>query len=92
MDRTARWPLTVVVLGCLAAPLAADPGHTRDFVEIFNGGSVPLPMPNWILRLERTNSTGLKTTNVYHFPPNTIIDAGGHLVLVCSDKLRTPFP
>jgi hypothetical protein len=27
MDRTARWPLTLVVLGCLAAPLAADPGE-----------------------------------------------------------------
>jgi hypothetical protein len=72
-------------------PLAADAGRTSDFVEIFNAGGVPLPMPNWILRLERTNNTGLKTTNVYHFPTNTIIDAGGHLVLVCSDKLRSPF-
>ncbi|MDB6030901.1 MAG: hypothetical protein JWM16_1239, partial [Verrucomicrobiales bacterium] len=80
-------------------PLALDGGRTSDFVELFNGGGTPLPLLNWTLRLERTNVTVISgtnvaigmATNIYQFPSNAIIDAGGHLVLICSDKLRTPF-
>ncbi|HMC27556.1 MAG TPA: FG-GAP-like repeat-containing protein, partial [Verrucomicrobiae bacterium] len=72
-------------------PLAQDGGRMSDFVELFNGGGTPLPLLNWKLRLERTNNVGLITTNDYSFPTNAIIDAGQHLVLVCSDKLRSPF-
>ena len=72
-------------------PLEADGGRKSDFVELFNAGSVPLPLRGWLLRLERTNSAGLKSTNVFHFPTNAIIDASSHLVVVCSDKVRTPF-
>jgi hypothetical protein len=74
-----------------SVPLAADGGRMTDFVELFNGGGVPLPLLDWKLRLERTNSSGLRITNDYRFPSNAIIDAGNRLVLVCSDKLRTPF-
>ena len=88
---TARPFINEVLADNQAVSLDADAGRKSDFVEIFNGGGDPLPMPNWILRLERTNSAGVKTTNVYRFPATTIVDAGGHLVLVCSDKVRTPF-
>jgi FG-GAP-like repeat/Lamin Tail Domain len=72
-------------------PLAEDGGRESDFVEIFNAGGLPLPLLDWSLHLERTNSLGVWSTNRYLFPTNAIIDAGTHLVLVCSDNLRSPF-
>lgn len=71
--------------------LAADEGHTSDYVELFNGGGAPLPLLDWTLRLERTNSSGVWLTNEFQFPTNAIIDVNSYLLLICSDKLRTPF-
>src|SRR5206468_7753329 len=68
-----------------------DGGRKSDFVEVFNGGGSPLALWNWRLRLEHTNSTGLRTTNEYRFPTNAIIDTKAHMVIVCSDNVRTPF-
>ncbi len=72
-------------------PLDADAGRTSDFVEIFNGGATPLALVGWKLHLERANSEGDHITNEFRFPTNAIIDANGHLVLVCTERVRTPF-
>jgi hypothetical protein len=71
--------------------LAADGGRTPDYIEIFNGGGVPLALLDWTLRLERTNSSGVWLTNEFKFPTNAIIDVNSYLLLICSDKLLTPF-
>ena len=71
--------------------LIEDGGRTTDYVELFNGGGTPVPLLNWKLRLERTNSTGIWLTNDYRFPTNAIMDATGRLVIVCSDRIRTPY-
>jgi hypothetical protein len=72
-------------------PLPNDGGRNSDFVEIFNGGKASVSMLNWKLRLARTNSTGLRTTNDFLFPPNTTLAAEARLVVVFSEKIRSPF-
>src|SRR5439155_12464102 len=72
-------------------PITEDAGRKSDFVEIFNGGGSPLALWNWRLRLEHTSSAGTGTTNEYRFPTNAIIDTKAHMVLVCSDNIRTPY-
>jgi hypothetical protein len=69
--------------------ITEDGGRKTDFVELFNGGQTPLALANWRLRLERTNN-GVRTTNEYRFPTTAILDTEAHLVLVCSETLRSP--
>jgi len=83
--------LNEVLAANSSIPIVQDGGRNSDFVEIYNGGDNPMALLGWSLRLERTNSVGPATTNIYAFPTNAIIDKGDHLVIVCSDKIRSPF-
>jgi hypothetical protein len=87
-------PAKLVINEVLAAnnslPLPEDGGRKSDFVELFNASTVPLALFEWKLRLERTNSAGGLITNDYVFPTNGILDAASHLLVIYSDKVRSP--
>ena len=85
-------PLINEVLAANASiPVAEDGGRKSDYVEIYNGGGSPVAFRDWALQLERTNSTGGVTKSVYRFPTNAIMDVGAHLIIVCSDNIRTAY-
>jgi hypothetical protein len=74
-----------------ALPLDEDGGRRSDWVEIYNGATNAVSLNGCQFRLIRTNeATGWKT-NLYTFPNTNDLPAKGRLVLVCSDRLRTPY-
>jgi hypothetical protein len=72
-------------------PLDADGGRRSDWLEIYNGAASAVSLNGWKLRLIRTNeSTGWRT-NIFVFPNTNALPAKGRLLLVCSDRLRSPY-
>lgn len=67
-------------------PVEADDGRRSDWLELYNGTASAVRLNGWRLRLVRT-----ARTNDYFFPPTASILQGGHLLLVCSDRVRTPW-
>jgi hypothetical protein len=66
-------------------PVEADGGRKSDWLELYNGTPSAVALSGWRLRLTRP-----LRTNEFLFPAGATIPAGGHLLLVCSDRVRTP--
>ncbi len=77
-------------------PLAADGGRFSDWLELYNGAATDINMLSWRVRLVKaadpsaTNVAAGWITNEFKFGSNIVFASGGHLLLVCSDKLRSP--
>ena len=74
-----------------ALPVDADGGRHTDWVEIYNGAAKAVSLNGWKLRLVRPTDSGGRKTNLYTFPIATPLPSKGRLLLVCSDRVRTPY-
>jgi hypothetical protein len=63
-------------------------GETSDWLELHNGNTESLSLAGWTLRLNK-NAEEIATLD-FLIPEGTTIDAGGHLVLICSTNEVTP--
>jgi hypothetical protein len=70
-------------------PLASDGGRMPDWLELHNGGPAARSLAGWTLVLV---SAGMPAGEVleYRFPPDAVIPAGGHLLIVYAENVRTP--
>ncbi len=57
-----------------------------DWVELFNDGGAPMDISGWSLTEERD------TPAKWHFPANTILPAGGYLLVLCDDREEANAP
>jgi hypothetical protein len=67
-------------------PLEVDGGRKSDWLELYNGTPGVVSLNGWRLRLVRPDRT-----NDYSFPATAGIPHAGYLLLVCSDRVRTPY-
>jgi hypothetical protein len=73
-------------------PLASDGNRNSDWLEIYNGATNAVSFAGWRLLLIAgggTNSPAV--TNTYTFPPDAVVGPRAHQLVVCSDRLRTPY-
>ena len=75
----------------------ADAGRNSDWLELFNGASTPVTLAGWRLSLIRTNASesgaldGPISTNTFVFPQDAPLEAGGHRLVLFTDKIRSPY-
>ena len=74
----------------LTLPLDADGGRTSDWIELFNGSATGLGLQGWSLQLIKETAPGVSTTNTFNFPATTVLNAKGRVLIVATDKKRTP--
>lgn len=74
----------------LTLPLDLDGQRTSDWVELYNGSAQPISIVGWLFRLIRESSPGVLVTNQFTLPSTAILPSHGRLMLIASDKKRTP--
>lgn len=62
--------------------LMVDKDYPDSWVELYNGTEKDVNIRNWYIGLEADYTTG------YKIPQNTIIPAGGHLVIYCDKEAK----
>lgn len=72
-------------------PVAADGNRFSDWIEIYNGGALEQALKDWKVQVIKTNKAGLAATNRYTFPNVAKLSGRERLLLVATEKVRTPY-